>query len=717
MKHIHSSCRICPGTCGFNLQVDRNAIVGYSADFDCPLTHGYCCPKGIAGIELQQGKVDRLTESLKRNINGEFERVDTLHAAEEIGKKLKAMVAEHGPRSLALYFGTGVFFNTLGNCFSKGWLHATGSPNLFTTTTIDQSSHWVTAGRMGVFMGGPPDAEDIDVGLVAGSNPLVAHQGWPAVAIQGLNPGENMKKARARGQKLIVVDPRITETARSATLHLQIIPGEDATLYAGIIHLIFKNDDTNEAFCKRYVTHVERLRDLVKDYTSEYVSRRTGVPASQLQEAAELLGNARRPYCGCTTGTAMTPDSNLADFLLVCINALCGGYRQAGDRVRNQQPLSGSFPPVADVFPPNRSWDEGVKCRTQNVGLLFGEFPTALFPDEILTPGKDKIRAMIVVGGNPAMAMADPDKTMAALDDLELLITLDHSVNETGRLSDYVLATTPQYERHDLSGTQEMFFAENYVQYYPPVVEKPDSVAHDWEVFWTIGRAMGLALELKHMTTGTPFGQAPLVAPVDMQVKPEAEVMIQQICESRNLDFEALKAATRGIKPDLSDLRVSTPAEDSGARLDVCPNDIAQGLRRLRERADVDSRYRLSVRRMNWVMNSAYRNSKFSQSKFPMNFAYMNPQDMLAEGLSDGVRIDITTDSGQIIGTVRSDDTVRAGVISMPHCFGAINPEDDPEGVQGGHTGQLIPLDPQRAEAINFMPHKTGIPVSIQLRQ
>ena len=270
VRSAKASCRICSGTCGFSFQVENNQIIDYFADTDNPMTKGHCCPKGIAGIEMQQGKGNRLTESLKRNTAGEFETIDTLDAAEEIGQKLKAIVDEHGPRSVAMFFGTGAYVNTLGNAFSKAWLHAIGSPNFFSTMTIDQSSHWVTIGRMGMFLGGMPDFEDIDVGLISGANTYVSHLGWPGVPAPGVNPGEGLRRARERGQKLIVVDPRVTETASNASLHLQIIPGEDATLYAGIIHLLFKQDVTNKEFCERYVTHVERLKELVSDYTPEY---------------------------------------------------------------------------------------------------------------------------------------------------------------------------------------------------------------------------------------------------------------------------------------------------------------------------------------------------------------------------------------------------------------------------------------------------------------
>ena len=715
MKTVYSSCRICTASCGFSFEVENNQITHFSADFDHPVSQGHCCPKGISGIERQQGKGDRLLVSRKKQSDGSFETIDTLAAAKEVGAKLKAIIDEHGSRSVALFFGTGAYANTLGASFSRAWLHATGSPNYFTTVTIDQSSHWITMGRMGVFLGGMPDLDDIDVGLISGANPLVSHLGWPSVPVASMNPGEQVRSARANGQKLIVVDPRRTETARSADLHLQLIPGEDATLYAGIIHLLFACNGINQSFCQRYVTHVDRLKQLVTPFTPEYVSQRTGVPEENLHKATEWLANARRPAVGCCTGTAMAPDSNLADFLLVCINALCGGFRQAGDRVRNQAPLAG-ISPIADVVPPNRTWEQEPKCRTQDVGHILGEFPSALIPDEILVPGKDKIRAMVVFGGNPVIALVDPEKTTKAFNDLDLLVTLDVAETETTALSDYTLAVSTQYERHDLSAFN-VAFPKPYEEYYQPVIEKPGSVAHDWEIFWTMAQAMDLPLELKFTFPGVPFKDSALIESVNMEAKPDPEDLIRKIFESRNIDFETLKNAPRGTDFGLGEAVVAAPQEDSGARLDVCPDDVAEDIQKLWQSKAVESRYRLAVRRMISVQNSAYRRSDFNQKKFPLNYAYMNPEDMLAEGLSDGARIDMWTDSGKIVGTVRSDDTVRAGVVSMTHCFGELNPENDPEGALGGFTGRLIPLDPNKAEAINFMPHKTGIPVNIELRQ
>lgn len=717
MKTVYSSCRICT-YCSFKFEVEDNQVTSFQPDAEHPLSKGYCCPKGNSAIEFMQGtNGERLLNSLKKSDDGNFTQVDTLAAATEAGEKIKAIVDEHGPRSVALFFGTGAYTNTLGSALCKAWLHAIGTPNLYSTMTIDQSNHWLTAARMGIFLGGVPHVEDIDVGLIAGSNPLVSHIGWPVTPLYGPNPGENLRAGRERGQKLIVVDPRETETAKQAALHLQIVPGEDATLYAGIIHQLFKHGWINREFTDRFATHVDRLEAMVKVFDEEFVCQRVGIDKDKLRQAANMLGEARKPFCGSTTGTSMAPDSNLADFLLAAINSLLGGYRRDGDLIRNQMAMMGGTYAAESLIAPRRTWEQGVKCRTQDVGHIYGEFPSALLPDEILKPGEDKIRAVIVFAGNPAMAFVDPEKTLAAFNDLDLLITLDHSHTETAELSDYVFATSVMHEQHALSSGFEFSMPETYAQYFRPVVEKPETVAHDWEVFWAISRAMGLQLELKHMIPGSIFSKAPSAGGIDMQTMPTSEDLIRALCDINPLvEFEDLKAAPRGIKPDIPEARVGpAKTEDDGRRLELCPDDIAEDLQNLSARPPVLSRYRLASRRIIPVLNSALRNSNFAQSKFQENFAYMNPQDMSEDALSDGNRIDVATDTGKITVTVRTDASLRRGVISIPHCYGS--PHKEKDGINGSYTGHLIALEPDKSEAINFMTHNTGIPISVSLSQ
>ena len=521
---VKSNCRICIN-CGFEFEIENNQIISFSPDASHPYSKGYACPKGIAGIQFQQGGESRIQSSLKRNARGEFQEIDTTQVNYEIGTKLSSIIEEYGPRSVALYFGTGAYQNTLGNIMSKAWLSGVGSPNFFSSMTIDQSSHWLTAARMGVFLGGRPEVSEVDVALLSGTNPVVSHKGYPALPSNAMAPHRNFRAAKQRGQKLIVVDPRRTETARFADIHLQIKPGQDAVLYAGLVHLLFKNGHTDREFCRRFVKNDRRLEQATEPFAPEYVAERTGIDISLIEGAAKMFGTASKPNAACGTGTAMAPNSNLADFLLESMNALRGAYRRSGDKVSNQLPLLGTEP-VEAVAPPNRTWERGEKCRSQDIGKIFGEFPTALLPDEILLRGNEKIRALIVFGGNPCVAFPDPIKTYAALADLDLLVTLDHRITETTELSHYVVSTSTQYERHDLTSWGEFFTNRSYLQYFPPIIEKRNEIQHDWEFFWEISKLMGIDLDFKYVIMGDDYPALKSGKLLSIENKPNPEELL-----------------------------------------------------------------------------------------------------------------------------------------------------------------------------------------------
>lgn len=706
MKVVKAPCRLCIN-CGFEFEVDDNRIVSAKPDRSYPLSHGYACTKGTDYIKFIQGEgVPRLMRSLKRVPGGSVFDVDAEQAMDEIAQQIQSLVRRYGPRSVAFYTGTGSYANTIGYGMVRALIHSIGTPNLFSTITIDQPAHSITAGRMGVFLGGRRSPDQVDVMLTAGNNPLVSHLGNPATPAAAFDPGRSIKANRAHGVKHIVVDPRRTETAKFADLHLQPMPGEDATLFAGIVHVILQSGWENRKFCDRWVKNVDKLREATARFDPEHVARRCGVHSEDIVEAARLFSHAERPMAGCGTGVCMAPYSNLADFLVQTLNALCGGYRQEGELVHNRKLLMGGFPPVADVLPPNRTWEGEPRCRSEDAGPICGELLTPLLPGEILMPGKDKIRALIVFSGNPAVALVDPDRTTAALRDLDLLVTLDSRTSETTALSHYVIATSTFYERHELTGYTEFMFDRNFIDYSRPVVSQPPHVIHDWQFFWGIGKRLGIPLEYKYMGLLMDYAMLPPGLGLDMETQPKEEDIIAWICRHRGLSYDELAASSGGIIYDLPPLAVAhAPNGGSGARLDVCPDDVAAELREVFASSfDVRFAYRLASRRLPQVMNSLLRNTPRLRKKGRSNYAYMNPEDMTKEGLNDEDRVIISSDYAQVVASVMADPTVRRSVVSMAHCFDA---------PQGTHTGRLVPLAAGHRERISFMPHQTGVPINV----
>jgi anaerobic selenocysteine-containing dehydrogenase len=414
-------CRICPVACGLQIDMDEGRILAVHGDREHPISGGYLCAKGRASAELHNGE-DRLMSTRRRSADGTVADINVETALDEIAVCLRDIVDTWGPESVALYYGTGVNMNTLAHSAMKAWMAGLGSPYLFSSMTLDQSAKWVTAGRMGQYLGGKYSTLDADVIMLVGVNPALSH-GTTAMPVA--NPRKWIREAQEAGMTLIVVDPRETETAKMADIHVCSRPGEDAALFAGLIHIVLERGLHDRAFCDRFSGPLDALQAAVAEFDPEYVAARTGVAVDILLQIATVFATAARKSVYSGTGPDMASDSNLAEHFIEAFNAVCGGYRRAGEKVWNTGGLYGNLPTVAAVLPPTRSWEHGPKCKTVDVGPIGGEYPTSLLPAEISGTGQHRIRALIVAGGDLARALPDPQRTLVALDALDLLITID----------------------------------------------------------------------------------------------------------------------------------------------------------------------------------------------------------------------------------------------------------------------------------------------------
>ncbi|MGV6806694.1 MAG: molybdopterin-containing oxidoreductase family protein [bacterium] len=709
MNSVKSFCRNCIHTCGLEVKVENGKIAEMQPDREHPLTKGYVCIKAGMSIELQNGGDGRLNQSLKRQDDGSYVPIDNDQAIDEIAAKLKDIIETYGPQSVAMYTGTGSHFNSLAYPLSKALMAAIGSKNWFSSMTIDQSAIWVTMSRMGFMASGKPVPTDVKTLLVAGNNPAQSHYMSATPA-----PRRSLLQFQKDGGNLIVIDPRATEITSGGATHLAVKPGEDATLFAGMIRLILANDWHDKDFCDRFVDGLESLKACVEPYTPEYVEQRAGIPADQLLAATELFATAESALAVGSTGICMGPHSNLNHHLMECLNAICGNYRKAGDVVKNPGVL---FPrPAAEtVVPSNRGWETGVKCHSTDIGLLFGEMPTGALPDAILTPGEGKIRALINWAGNPAKALGQPDKTLRAFDDLDLLVSIDPRMNETAELSDYVIAPTMPYERYDLTTIGELGgFGKPFVQCATPVIEPPAGAMKETDFFWDVARRLGKTLTYKKLGIGLPFEMVRGGHEMAMDTPPDDLTLVQWWCEGNGIDYDELMAAENGLVLDLPETRVAeVPQTEDSPRLQLCPDDVASELQAVVAESidDGDFRYRLVTRRLLEAMNSAYRDTVDSTKRFPVNFAYMNPEDIEAEGLATGDSVRVASEYGELETLVRPDKGLRRGVIAMAHCWGRIPIENGRER-RGGFTGNLVTLD-DHIEPINHMPRQTAIPVNV----
>ncbi|MEV5651930.1 molybdopterin-dependent oxidoreductase [Nocardia sp. NPDC052254] len=695
-RHI-SYCRLCASSCGVLLDVEDGRITRVLGDARHPISRGYTCAKGRRAGALTHG-ADRLTTSVRRAEDGAPTPVTVPAAVADIARRLRATVEEHGPDAVALFMGTQQNFAALTPMLARAWFRGTGSHKLFSTMTIDQSAKWVVAERMGTYLGGRQRFEDAGVWLLAGTNPMVSGNGGDGDGAVVHNPSVTLRAARARGLRLIVVDPRRTETAALADLHLAPRPGTDAVLFAGLLHVILTEHRYDADFCVRHVVDLPALADAVAEVNLAVVQHMCGIDADRVRRAARLFADGGRGMATTGTGLCMGPHSNLAEHLVAALNVVCGRYLREGEPADDRAVLTRHIPARAEVSPPARAYERGFRSRIGGVRAIRGELPSGILADEILEPGPDRIRALIVSGGNPAAALPDRGKTLRALRSLDLLVCVDPRLSDTARLAHYVIAPTTMYERADHTAIMEPFFPHPFAQFTSAVLEPPPDVVDDWRFFLDLSAA-----------SGQPVKFAGRV--LDPAAEPTSEQLLAMMTERGRLRFADLAAAPHGHLAGHSGSVVGPPdPAAAGNRLELMPDDVRAELRAALTETIVIAGFplRLTVRRIREAVNS-------TGTRVPglvpggTNPAALHPEDLTALGITDGAPVTVRSATGKVRTIVRADATVARGTVTMTHCFGSIDPREE----FGVNVNALIGTG-TGVQAINAMPTMTAVPVAVE---
>lgn len=694
-RHI-SYCRLCASSCGVLLDIEDGRIARVLGDARHPISGGYTCPKGRRAGDLAHGP-DRLVNSLRRTAAGAHRPVPVDTAVGEIAGRLRTITDRHGPEAVALFMGTQQNFAALTPPLARAWFRGTGSHKLFSTMTIDQSAKWVVAERMGSYLGGRQRFEDADVWLLAGTNPVVSGNGGDGDGAVVHNPSVTLRAARARGLRLIVVDPRRTETAALADLHLAPRPGTDAVLFAGLLRVILAERRHDAEFCARYVEDLRELHAAVVPVTPAVVRAVCDVPEDSLLEAARIFADGKRGMATSGTGVCMGPHSNLAEHLVAALNVVCGRYLREGDRADDRAVLTRPVPARAEVAPPARGYEHGFRSRIGGVRAIRGELPSGLLADEILAPGPDRVRALIVSGGNPAAALPDRPKALRALRSLDLLVCIDPRLSDTARLADYVIAPTTMYERADHTAIMEPFFPRPFAQYTPAVVDPPPGTIDDWRFFFDLAVASGQPVKFagRILDPGRP---------------PTSDELLAMMTGRGRVPFGELTCAPHGHPVDTGGAVVGPPdPAAAGHRLRLMPGDVRKELRTALTEDSARSGFplRLTVRRIKEAVNS-------TGVRVPglvpgaSNPAALHPADLTAYGLVDGAEATVRSTAGRVRTTVRADATVARGTVTMTHCFGSLDPAEEFGVNVNALTGAA------GVQTINAMPTLTAIPVAVE---
>jgi anaerobic selenocysteine-containing dehydrogenase len=709
-KEMKTFCRNCGAQCGLVVEVDGQHMTNLRGDQENPVSKGYFCIKGEAS-RARQNTPHRL-ETSKKYVGGVHVPIATNIALDEIAERIKAFIEKWGPQAVGIYYGTACYGSTFAISFAKAWMKALGSPQVYSSQTIDQSPKTIAALRMGVFNSGGQLFESADVWVISGSNPIVSHLGgWGGNTMYA--PGNDIRVARKRGMKLIVIDPRYTETARLADIHLQIKPGQDVAVYAGFLNIIFSENLCDDDFCSRYTKNIESLREAVKRYTPEYAAAEAGISASLLYEAAIIFGKGPRGRATSGTGPDMAPNANLAAHLIECLNVVCGRYRRAGELIRNPRVFSpNDF--SESVSPPYPIWDLSPKMASHpSVGwALPDEYPSNLMADEILYQGDNRLRALIVVAGNPITAFPDGHAVKNAFEKLELLVSLDLEMNATCEISDYIISCKTPYEREDIGLMADGGSPFAAVQYTKPVIEAPPEAIEEWEFFYGLAQRMNLPFKWQFWNIGAPPSTDTMV--LDLECKPTASALFNFICASANISFSTIEALGSGGQIlELEPEHVRPGNSDDPSRLDLFPDEVDlefQECFRTHQRANLKERqFLLHVRRLLYTLNSSFQGSEATRKRLSGNPLYINPTDVNACSLHEGDTVEIISDHGRIHALIKSDPTERIGSVSMHHSWPGLD-----VGRGSVSVGVLINRNGCR-ESHNFVPRMSAIPVDIEI--
>ena len=712
---VKATCRICSGACALTLTKEGDRIVSARGDKSNKVTRGYACVKGLYLHDAHYSP-ERLLHPLKRQPDGSFKPIALEQAFDEIAAKMKTILERDGGEAIGAFRGTNAYGNMPSFYMQPAFLTALESNSFFSTFTIDQSGKWVAVERLGAWAAGTQPFLQAEVQMFIGINPLVAlcMAGFPLQ-----HPLFEMKAAKARGMKIVVIDPRKTETARYADVHLQLKPGEDVTVIAGLLRIIFMETWHDVEFCDRYVKDLNRLMQAVEHYTPEYVARRAGVSEKDLFDAAKIFaepvrdanGNLRHKRGAATagTGTNMGPHSNLAEHLSQCLNVVCGRFARAGDDVLNPGVVGPRTPRVAMVVPPQRNYESGWKSRVGGYGMIFGEKMGCVLAQEITTPGQGQIKALFVQGGNPAVVMPDHNRAVDALRQLDLLVTIDPFMTHTGRLSHYVIPPKMMYERMDMPlRDYEPYLAARPSAYFsPPVIEPPkgSEVTDDWYVYWALAKRLGRTIVLDGV-------------PMDMNTAPTTEDIFRLLTRNSAVPFDEIAKGTVSRFFDVPPMKVQPgPAEDK-ARFDVAPPDIEREMAEVLKEATNDTSrnskftHRLSVRRLRDVQNATFQHLPAIRKVMPYNPAYIHPDDLAEKGIASGGRIEISSANGRIEAIAKADASMRRGSVALAHGWGPMPGEKGDPLTTGSNVNLLLSTD-GGLEPINAMVTMTGVPVNI----
>ncbi len=689
-------CPLCEATCGLSLTIEGTRVTGARGDADDVFSQGFICPKGAAFGELDADP-DRLTGPLVRR-DGVLCEAGWAEAFDLIAARIRPIVEEHGPNAVGVVLGNPNVHTMAGALYPPALLQALRTRNLFTASTLDQMPKHVSSGLL---FGDPfaipvPDLDRTSHLLLLGANPLESNG---SLCTAPDFPGK-LRALRRRGGTLTVVDPRRTRTAKLADRHIAIRPGTDALLLASIAQVLFEEKLTAPGETEPHLEGLAQVADAVAEFTPERVGPRCDMDPDTIRALARELAAAPTAAVYGRIGSSTVEHGTLANWLIDVLNILTGNLDRPGGALF---PLS-----ATDRTPrpagPGKGFALGRwHSRVSGHPEVKSELPLAALAEEIETPGEGQIRALITSAANPVLSAPDGDRLDRALAGLDFMVSVDPYLNETSLHADVVLPPPPPSQSAHFDFAFNGFAVRDQVRYTRPAVPLAEGRMDECEIHarlvlavsglhgaapdavdaMVVERTLSQAVADSHSPVHGRNAAA-LAAELTGASGPERRLDLMLRlgpygdgfgAAPDGLTLERVLAHPHGI--DLGPLkpRLAQVLRTRSGRIELLPAPIAADLPRLRAALDQPAASLVLVGRRHLRSNNSWLHNIPALSGGSNRCTLqIHPEDAARLGLVDGADVRVTADGGAVTAPVEITDSVRRGVVSLPHGWGHSRP-------------------------------------------
>jgi anaerobic selenocysteine-containing dehydrogenase len=659
--------------CGLRFEVDGQRIVSVAPDEDDVFSKGYICPKGAAIASLYNDP-DRLRAPMRRTPAGDFEPIGWDEAFELTARKLREIRAQYGGNAIGLYMGNPMVHNHGALVLRQALMNALGTRNCTSSGSQDTSVRFAVSWYLyGNSLAIPiPDVDRTHYLFMLGANPRVSQGSFmTAPDIRG-----RLQAIRRRGGRVVVVDPRRTETARDADEHVAILPGGDAALLLSMVQVLLSAGRVDRARLEQLASGWQAIESRLAAFEPERASGITGLEAATIRRLAHEFADAPTSVAYSRVGVCNTAYGTAASLATDLLNLAAGRLGAVGGAMFPTP----AFDPTPIVKYTGADGHDRWRSRVRGLSETLGDLPAATMAEEIETPGAGQVRAMVVFAGNPVLSVPNGRRLSAALEKLDFMVAIDLYVNETTRHADVILPPAWSLCDDHVDLIMSGFAVRNVVRWSPPVLDRPSGEQSDWQILWElIYRLGGGPVGLKAVDWLYRLGRK-----LGFRWRPDSTVDLllrlgpygdRFLPWSKGLNLKKLKAATHGIDlgPLVEGIAHRVVHRDGRAHLDapVLLGAIDELIRALAvPSGGGDNELLLIGRRELRSNNSWMHNVPELVSGHARCVLLVHPDDAAARAIGDGETaiLESRVHSGEV--PVKLSDEMRPGVVCLPHGWG-----------------------------------------------